>query len=153
MITQLEPNVSEESETITRAIGNRRSAQRRALGPSLAELGETTGHFFKSRVSTYDQDIRRMGGEEAEVLAAALGDVTPDFLLGVEGGGPIPTHELTVLEAYRRPGPEAGRWAVGGGCAEGGVSGTAASEWRGLSLGPRDDKQCSRQQLSIPYPI
>ena len=48
-----------------------------------------------------------MGVEEAEALAAALGTVTPGYLLGVEGEGPISTHELAVLEAYRALDPQA----------------------------------------------
>ena len=99
--------MTDKSQAITRAIGARLRGQRQAVGLSLAELSERTGTLSKSRISNYEQGIRRMGVEEAEALAAALGTVTPGYLLGVEGEGPISTHEFAVLEAYRALDPQA----------------------------------------------
>ena len=96
-----------ESEAITRAIGKRLRAQRQALGLSLSELAERTNDALgKSRISNYEQGIRRMGLEEAEALAAALGTVSPAFLLGLNSEGPITAHEHRILDAYRTLDPQ-----------------------------------------------
>ena len=100
--------MTEAERAIIKAIGARLPGQRQAIGISLSELSERTGGALsKSRISNYEQGIRRMGVEEAEVLAAALGTVHPAFLLGLDSEGPITTHEYAVLEAYRALEPQA----------------------------------------------
>ena len=123
--------MTDEERAITRAIGARLRGQRQAIGLSLSELSERTGRLSKSRISNYEQGIRRMGVEEAEALAAALGTVTPAFLLGLDAEGPISTHEYAVLEAYRALDPQA-RAMI---CRALGVS---AVEFRASSLQARD---------------
>ena len=95
-------HMSQDEHALTRSIGQRLRAQRQAVGLSLSELAQRTGGLSKSRISNYEQGIRRMGLEEAEALATALGTVTPAYLLGLEGEGPITGDEYALLEAYRR---------------------------------------------------
>jgi transcriptional regulator with XRE-family HTH domain len=98
--------MTDEIQALTTAIGQRLRAQRQALGLSLSELSKRTGGLSKSRISNYEQGIRRMGVEEAEQIATALGTVTPAFLLGFASPQPVSPQEHELLEAYRRLDPE-----------------------------------------------
>lgn len=74
-----------DSKELTRQIGQRLRAERHALGLSLSQVSERTGATLsKSRISNYEQGIRRMGLEEARLLAEALGTVSPMYLLCLE---------------------------------------------------------------------
>ena len=98
--------MTDEEQTLTRAIGQRLRGQRLVLGLSLYELSERTGTLSKSRISNYEQGIRRMGVEQARLLAQALGTVSPAYLLHVADEHPIAPAELELLEAFRELSPE-----------------------------------------------
>lgn len=63
-------------------IGQRLREARRAQKLSLSQLAERTGNTLsKSRISNYEQGIRRMGIEQAQILAQALGTISAVYLL------------------------------------------------------------------------
>ena len=67
-----------DSRELTNQIGERLRAERKAQDLSLADLSErTNGQLSKSRISNYEQGIRRMGLEESQILSEALGTVSP----------------------------------------------------------------------------
>ena len=101
--------MTEESQALTEAIGHRLRAQRQAIGLSLSELSERTGRLSKSRISNYEQGIRRMGVEEAEALANALGTVSAAYLLHLEDEAPFTREEVELIDIYRRLSPEVQR--------------------------------------------
>jgi transcriptional regulator with XRE-family HTH domain len=86
---------------LTKRIGQRLRAARQALGLSLADLSSRTGSLSKSRISNYEQGIRRMGLEEAQELALALGTVTPTYLLCLDDKGPLSQDERYLVDRYR----------------------------------------------------
>lgn len=90
---------------LTKKIGQRLRAARHAQGLSLADLSSRTGLLSKSRISNYEQGIRRMGIEEAQDLALALGSVTPTYLLCLEDSDPLSAEERTLVDWYRRADP------------------------------------------------
>jgi transcriptional regulator with XRE-family HTH domain len=70
---------------LSRQIGDRLRAARSGRSLSLAGLARLTGgRLTKSRISNYEQGIRRMPIESARILAAALGKVSAAHLLCVE---------------------------------------------------------------------
>ena len=74
-----------DSRELTNQIGDRLRAERKAQGLSLADLSErTNGQLSKSRISNYEQGIRRMGLEESRILSEALGTASPMYLLCLE---------------------------------------------------------------------
>jgi transcriptional regulator with XRE-family HTH domain len=87
---------------LTKKIGLRLREARRAQGLSLAELARRTNDLSKSRISNYEQGIRRMGIEEAQVLSTALGTVTATYLLCLDDNGLISGPERDLLEYYRQ---------------------------------------------------
>jgi transcriptional regulator with XRE-family HTH domain len=87
---------------LTKKIGQRLRSARQAQGLSLSELSRLTGALSKSRISNYEQGIRRMGLEEAEQLAAALISVTPTYLLCLEDTDPLSKDERVLVERYRQ---------------------------------------------------
>jgi transcriptional regulator with XRE-family HTH domain len=89
-----------ESER-TRRIGERLRQARHDQGLSLSELAERTGCYSKSRISNYEQGLRRMGLEEALVLSAALGHVTATYLLCLDDTPPLTPEESDLLARYR----------------------------------------------------
>lgn len=71
-------------------------------GWSLNDLSKRTqDQFSKSRISNYEQGIRRMGLEAACQLADAFGDVTPAWLLMLDDSGPLSIEERELVEAFR----------------------------------------------------
>jgi transcriptional regulator with XRE-family HTH domain len=99
--------MNEDAEDLTTAIGQRLRAQRLVLGLSLNELSERTGGALsKSRISNYEQGIRRMGVEQARLLSQALGTVSPAYLLYVENEHPLSPEELGLVETFRGLSPE-----------------------------------------------
>lgn len=94
--------MNEESINLTRKIGQRLREARAAHGYSLAELAARTSGLSKSRISNYEQGIRRMGLEEAKELAAALDGVTPTYLLCLDDQeSPLAPDEWKLIQAFR----------------------------------------------------
>lgn len=87
---------------LTKKIGQRLRGARQSRGLSLSELSNLTGVLSKSRISNYEQGIRRMGLEEAQQLAAALVNVTPTYLLCLEDTDPLSNEERVLVERYRQ---------------------------------------------------
>jgi transcriptional regulator with XRE-family HTH domain len=87
---------------LTKKIGQRLREARQAQRLSLAELAGRTNSLSKSRISNYEQGIRRMGLEEAQELSAALGTVTPTYLLCLDDSGPLSQTEIALVTHYRR---------------------------------------------------
>jgi transcriptional regulator with XRE-family HTH domain len=91
-------------QALTRAIGRRLARTRVSRGLTLAQLAErTNGVCSKSQISNYERGIRRMSVESAWALAAALGDITPAWLLFLDEG-PCPGHASSsdATEAPRK---------------------------------------------------
>ncbi len=86
---------------LTQRIGNRLRDARHELQFSLSELAERTGCYSKSRISNYEQGLRRMGLEESMVLAAALGTVSPTWLLCLDDTPPLDPDEAALIARYR----------------------------------------------------
>ncbi len=86
---------------LTKQIGLRLRAARKAQNLSLAALAARTSSLSKSRISNYEQGLRRMGLEEARELAAALGTATATYLLCLEDEGQVSERESALLELYR----------------------------------------------------
>jgi transcriptional regulator with XRE-family HTH domain len=90
---------------LTKKIGQRLRAARQAQGLSLSDLSSRTGSLSKSRISNYEQGIRRMGLEEAQQLALALGSVTATYLLCLDDKDPLSETERYLVERYRETDP------------------------------------------------
>jgi transcriptional regulator with XRE-family HTH domain len=91
-----------EKNDLSAAIGSRLRGERQRRKLSLSQLAALTDDILaKSRISNYEQGIRRMGLEEAVILARALGDVSPVYLLCLEDSDPLPSDELDLLAFYR----------------------------------------------------
>lgn len=83
-------------------IGQRLREARNIENLSLAKLSERTGETLsKSRISNYEQGLRRMGLEEAMILSKALGTVSPVYLLCLEDSGPLTPVERELVDSYR----------------------------------------------------
>ena len=67
----------------TKRMGRRLQEVRMADGLSLSKLAAETGVLSKSRISNYERGARRVGLEQAEVLARCLA-VSPAYLLMLE---------------------------------------------------------------------
>lgn len=87
---------------LTKQIGQRLRAARHEQKLSLADLSSRTNALSKSRISNYEQGIRRMGLEEAHELAVALGTVTPTYLLCLDDKGPLSPQERQLVEYFRQ---------------------------------------------------
>jgi len=87
---------------LTNKIGLRLREARKAQGLSLAALSARTSALSKSRISNYEQGLRRMGLEEARELASALGTVSATFLLCLEDEGYVTERESALLDFYRQ---------------------------------------------------
>lgn len=82
-------------------IGRRLREERHRAALSLSELSTRTEHqLSKSRISNYEQGIRRLGLEEAEILGQAL-DVSPIYLLCLDESEPLTGDERTLITNYR----------------------------------------------------
>lgn len=86
---------------LTKKIGMRLREARQAQGLSLAELATRITSLSKSRISNYEQGIRRMGLEEAQELSAALGTVSATYLLCLDDRGPLSERERELLDLFR----------------------------------------------------
>ena len=87
---------------LTKKIGQRLRSARQAQGLSLSELSTLTGVLSKSRISNYEQGIRRMGLEEAQQLSSALVSVTPTYLLCLEDTDPLSNEERVLVDRFRQ---------------------------------------------------
>lgn len=87
---------------LTKRIGQRLRAARHEQKLSLADLASRTNALSKSRISNYEQGIRRMGLEEAHVLSVALGTVTPTYLLCLDDKDPLSPQERQLVEYFRQ---------------------------------------------------
>ena len=90
---------------LTREIGRRLRAARLDRGLNRSQLAALTdGLCSKSRISNYEQGLRRPSIEAAQVLAEALVTVSAAQLLGLEGGedDALSNDEKRLLEAFRR---------------------------------------------------
>lgn len=91
-----------EKDELSTAIGLRLRAERHRRKLSLSQLAALTGNkLAKSRISNYEQGIRRMGLEEAVVLAQTLGDISPVYLLCLDDREPLANDEHRLLALYR----------------------------------------------------
>jgi transcriptional regulator with XRE-family HTH domain len=100
--------MTKAEEALNRAIGKRLRAARDARGISLSQLGELTGgHYSKSRISNYEQGIRRISLEGARALAEALGNVTTAHLLCLDNECATAPDEAELLRAFRALEPAA----------------------------------------------
>jgi transcriptional regulator with XRE-family HTH domain len=87
---------------LTKRIGQRLRAARQEQKLSLSQLSTRTGTLSKSRISNYEQGIRRMGLEQAQELAVALGTVTATYLLCLEDTDPLSERERKLVEYFRQ---------------------------------------------------
>jgi transcriptional regulator with XRE-family HTH domain len=86
---------------LTHRIGARLRQARHDLGLSLSELAECTGCYSKSRISNYEQGLRRMGLEESLILASALGTVSATWLLCLDDTPTLAAQEAELIGRYR----------------------------------------------------
>lgn len=90
---------------LSRKIGERLHAARNARGLTLAQLSTLTdGIILKSRISNFEQGVRRPSVEVATLLAEALGNVSPGHLLclDLEFDEELSPEENLLLARYRR---------------------------------------------------
>lgn len=88
---------------LTQRIGQRLRAARHAQGLSLMQLSErTAGSLSKSRISNYEQGIRRMGLEQAQALSVALGTVSAAYLLCLDDEAFLDEQEQKLLADFRQ---------------------------------------------------
>jgi transcriptional regulator with XRE-family HTH domain len=88
--------------TLNKQIGQRLRAARLAHKYSLSELASRTRTLSKSRISNYEQGIRRMGIEEAQELSEALDGITPAYLLCLDDTSPLSEDEWQLIQRYRK---------------------------------------------------
>ncbi len=99
-------------DQISAEIGARLRAARHAQNLSLAALSARTDPpIMQSRISNYEQGLRRMGLEAADSIARALGDISVAQLLGLDGVSPWTEQEVRLLDAFRAT-DERGRTAI-----------------------------------------
>lgn len=87
---------------LTKQIGQRLRAARHEQKLSLSDLSSRTNSLSKSRISNYEQGIRRMGLEEAHELSIALGTVTPTYLLCLDDKDPLSSQERKLVDYFRQ---------------------------------------------------
>jgi transcriptional regulator with XRE-family HTH domain len=94
--------VEPEFASLTRRIGSRLRAERQRRGWSLSDLSaRTADQLSKSRISNYEQGIRRMGLEAAHQIADALETVSPAWLLLLDEYNPLSDDELRLIQGFR----------------------------------------------------
>lgn len=96
--------MTSDEQALTQAIGQRLRALRQGRKLSLQQLADLTdGTLSKSRISNYEQGIRRLGIEPAQTLAVALSGVSAAYLLCLDDGEEPPDErEWELLQAFRR---------------------------------------------------
>ena len=115
--------MSDTSPTLNRKIGDRLRAIRNDRGLSLSQLSERTGGAFsKSRISNYEQGIRRLSIEGAQILADALGGVNAAHLLCLDeefAGSPDEQRLVSCFRQANASGKQAIMAAVDSYCGQG----------------------------------
>ncbi len=91
-----------EFALLTQQIGERLRTERKRRNWSLSDLSaRTDGRLSKSRISNYEQGIRRMGLEAAYQLAAAFETVSPAWLLLLDTSDPLSAEEQRLIQCFR----------------------------------------------------
>ena len=91
-----------EKDELSAAIGLRLRTERHRRKLSLSQLAALTDDILgKSRISNYEQGIRRMGLEESVILGRALGDVSPAYLLCLDDSDPLTDEDHHLLALFR----------------------------------------------------
>ena len=92
-----------DEQNLSTKIGLRLRAARKAQNLSLQALANMTGGALsKSRISNYEQGLRRPGVEEARLLSKTLGTVSATYLLCLEDKGFVSEHEQELLRCFRQ---------------------------------------------------
>ena len=92
-----------DAQNLTTKIGLRLRTARKAQNLSLQALASMTdGSLSKSRISNYEQGLRRLGIEEALLLSEALGTVSATYLLCLEHERLLDAKEQRLLELFRK---------------------------------------------------
>ena len=92
-----------EEQALTTKIGLRLRAARKDQNLSLQSLSERMGDALsKSRISNYEQGLRRLGIEEARLISKALGSVSATYLLCLEDKGFLTDQEQELLRCFRQ---------------------------------------------------
>jgi transcriptional regulator with XRE-family HTH domain len=87
---------------LTKEIALRLRYARESRGLSLAALSDLTGgELSKSRISNYEQGIRRMSIEVARMLADAFGTVSATYLLCLDDSMHLTPDEIELIRKYR----------------------------------------------------
>ena len=92
-------------KNLSRKIGERLRMARTAQGLSLSQLSALTdGALLKSRISNFEQGIRRPSVEVAVMLADVLQDVSPAYLLCLDIGSDdeLSPDETRLLHRFRK---------------------------------------------------
>jgi transcriptional regulator with XRE-family HTH domain len=88
--------------TLIRESARRLRSARSAKGLTLSQLSERTGGLLsKSRISNYEQGIRRISVEAARDLSEAFGDVTAAYLLCIDESMAFAADEIDLIRSYR----------------------------------------------------
>ena len=96
------PIMEPEVKALTTKIGLRLRAARNARKLSLQKLSDMTdGVLSKSRISNYEQGLRRLGIEEARLLSKVLGTVSVTYLLCLNDEHPC-EQEQELLRCFRK---------------------------------------------------
>ena len=91
-----------EAEALTARIGLRLRSARKAQKLSLQALSTMTGCVLsKSRISNYEQGLRRLGIEEAWLFSTALGTVSATYLLRLDDEGFLNERERELLRCFQ----------------------------------------------------
>ena len=95
--------MTDDEQALTRTIGQRLRALRQGRELSLQQLAERTdGALSTSRISNYEQGVRRFSVATALVLADALTGVSAAYLLCLDRGEqPLDNDECELLQAFR----------------------------------------------------
>lgn len=97
------PGMTPDEKNLTTKLGLRLREARKAQNLSLGALANMTGDLLsKSRISNYEQGLRRLGIDEARLLSKALGTVTATYLLCLDNEGLLETKEQWLLEFFRK---------------------------------------------------
>ena len=89
----------------------------------------------KSRISNYEQGLQRLGIEEAQALARALGTVSAVYLLCLDDEAFLVVEELKLLRCFRGTDERGAADDVGGGGGAGPNALTRLGQSRGLGAG------------------
>ncbi|MGB5832676.1 MAG: helix-turn-helix transcriptional regulator [Thiohalocapsa sp.] len=113
IVNELVEPMNKNSDTLAsaRATGMRLRDAREARGLSLSQLAGLTGdRLSKSRISNYEQGLRRLPVDVSRTLAAALGNVSAVELLCMEQDCPgAQGDEAQLLRRFREADPTARR--------------------------------------------